>query len=381
MKFCPNRLRTVLTIFLTLTLFLAACGGGDGGTEFSAAADGSPQGEAAPASSTDDGGEQAAPAEGDAGGDDPFAALDNLDDGELPLEALLGIGAGADENAQALERERVAQEFIRTCMAEQGFEYTPLDPAVYLGFEGGVDGLGELEYAQQFGYGISTSFDAELDRFDGPDAVVDPNQERLEAMSEPERVAYEQALWGDAPEFDPTIDDSEREDFDFEPGGCEGEAFAKAYPEDAVYEQFGDEIDELEDRIMADPRVVEILEIWRGCMADRGFVGLEGPGDAENEIFARMDPIFEAAFGDNVMFGGDEDNMDIQITGDSPTNGPQLSREARAELDELQAYEISVAVADVECRDGLEDTYLAVAAEYERQFIDENRAELEAFVN
>lgn len=385
--------RTMLTIFVILALFLTACGGGGDGSEVSAAASGSRSGE----EGTDDAGEEAAPAEGEeaapaegeeapaddgtSDGDDPFAELDDLDEGQSPLGALLGFSSDPGESEeQFVEMQRAGEEIIRTCMAEQGFEYTPIDPSVYANFDDGLGDLSEEEFVQQYGFGISTTFDEEVERFGGEDTFVDPNEERLEAMTEGERMAYQRALYGDFPEFDPTVDESEREDFTFEPGGCQGEAFEQVFTGFAIFEEFADEFEELENRIQADPRIVEITEKWRTCMSDNGFTAFETPDDMYDEIFSRMEPIYDAAFG-GAFFSGGEDETDIEITGDTPPTGPQLSREARAELDELQAYEISVAVSDFECSADFADTYISVSAEYERQFIDENRDELEGFLN
>ena len=137
---------------------------------------------------------------------------------------------------------REAERLTATCMREQGFEYTPQDVDNGSFFGGIGDDLPYFsdEWVEKYGFGITTQsfpqsqvgdlvgYNDERGILNGSEIPQDPNQEYLETLSEGEREAYEAALWGLPPDFgegEPT-----EEDFaNFEPSGCQFEAFDEAF--------------------------------------------------------------------------------------------------------------------------------------------------------
>src|SRR5665648_817550 len=112
-----------------------------------------------------------------------------------PLEALLRDYLG-DWSNEDVTRQLVAMEdLVATCMAEQGFDYTPVDyAAMGLDLTGETLGLewGSKEFAQQYGYGITNN------PVLGEDAETpeDPNAEYVAGMTPTEQEAYYTALYG-----------------------------------------------------------------------------------------------------------------------------------------------------------------------------------------
>ena len=116
-------------------------------------------------------------------------------DGET-LADFFGYGTEDPEAQEAQYREQEAriQESIRQCMAEAGFEYLPVMPPEGAFAVGGD--WDEEEYVKTHGFGITTWYgNEELDQAMAEE-WVDPNQETLEAMSESEATAWNEALYG-----------------------------------------------------------------------------------------------------------------------------------------------------------------------------------------
>lgn len=311
-----------------------------------------------------------------------------------PLAEYFGQDFGSDpEQAQAriVEQERARQEAIAACMKREGFEYIPQDPSQYIQFES-PDGeeYGSDEWTAKYGFGISTqrfpqsALGPELVGYDdsqfGPSMEDDPNMKIQQALSPEEQAAYQEALYGDmsAFEVDPTLSEEEQakamEDVQFEPGGCEGEAMNGSEDlSQKVYEEFGDEMDAMYERMQSDPRIVEAERKVKDCVADKG---LEYPGQEEvytmfedrlTEIDAQVTyPGAELTEEDVAKMSEEE----LQALGSQP---PTIPDEAKAKLAEVQAEEIALAKAVNECGGGAEDQsklYAEVSAEYEQEFVD-----------
>lgn len=110
-----------------------------------------------------------------------------------PYLAALSYG----EDAERVDHEE-RQGIVAACMAEQGFDYAPVP---YAGEDLGEALVpadlgvapGTREFAEQYGYGLSTVSRAAT----VPEQQTqDPNQEMVAAMSPAEREAYLEALTG-----------------------------------------------------------------------------------------------------------------------------------------------------------------------------------------
>ena len=202
------------------------------------------------------------------------------------------------------EKQQQVQELVAACMKEAGFEYLPYVPTAP---EPEPVLEGDLDWARTYGYGISTIDMA------APDPSDDPNTAITAAMSESERAAYQQALFGSsfqstrsaggpvaaAPpvEIAPpgvSADGSTAPptgDADSAPG-CVPTASAQVYGEpdvvdmqefDTLFEALG----KLQTSVEQDPRVVPLVAAWSDCMADAGHPGFKAVDDARNSIMSR----------------------------------------------------------------------------------------------
>jgi hypothetical protein len=326
-------------------LVLSACSGSGGGQP---AAGGTPGAGVTPSAS----------AGGEASSEPPQGS---------PLDPYLGVGAPIDAGGDDLATARNQEESIAQCMAKQGFQYVP-NPQTFT-VKPGPDGsqlismdnapLPDLppdQFAAQYGYGISTALPAS----DQPDPS-DQNDRIVRAMSVAERVAYYQALDGKDDPLDaqgnPTsarvIDDS----------SCQGRAYGATSEEEsqqhridrvkASFKELLDRVGDMQDQLLADPRMVAASLAWSGCMASAGFPGytdVSAPAEkVRKEALALMGPGFHSE-------------------GVDPTA-----------LAALRQEEIGLAVADNQCEQPWESTLAAVRLGAEKEFLEENLTELRSY--
>jgi len=279
-----------------------------------------------------------------------------------------------DEDRANRDMLRV-EEMVAECMSEQGFDYTPMDPTTQGGMSFSSDDLdvdwGSREFAEQYGYGITTDPWAEVqDTQPEPEEWIDPNQDYIESMSESEQQAYFEALHGnqEAPE------DPEGEyEYDWEQSGCYGKAQHEVYEigmDDPAITSLEDEMNSLWERTQQDPRVTKATTSWINCMGDAGYTGLAAVEDAQNQISEKSNAIYENAYPSEM--------------GEEMSEEDFAAIEARIqdELAGIKEEEIATAVADFDCRDeiGFDDTMQEVSFELEQEFVDAHREELEAWV-
>lgn len=286
-----------------------------------------------------------------------------------PIAEFFGYDEEVDEE-QFAEDERRVQELLVACMAEQGFEYLPVeypepveDPAYVAQQE-----MSPEEYASEYGYGITT---VDYEMTPEEENWVDPNQAIVEAMDDAERTAYETALYGEMPEVVPGEEESvEYEGFG---GGCQGEASEEVYgggaEAAAINEELGPKWEELYERIEADPRIVEGNQGWAECMAAAGhdFATQE---EAQNSIWDQQNALYEEAYPEDLATAEPAEGEEGEYV------EPEIDEAALAELRET---EIAVAVADQRCSAEHLPPELRqeVTNEYEQAFLDENRELLE----
>src|SRR5665647_1404240 len=260
-----------------------------------------------------------------------------------PLEALLRDYLG-DWSNEDVTRQLVAMEdLIATCMAGQGFDYTPIDyPAMGLDLTGETLGLewGSKEFTEQYGYGITTN------------PVLGEDGAQHAEMSDPRAVAEAGWDWRDL--------------------GCTGSAQNEALSGDAAQQdQFGalqQEMTLMMETAAADPRLAQVNADWAACMADAGFADLGKVGDPEAALSAEVTALQQAA---------DAQTDPTVPTG--PGSAEQVQAASQEQLDEITQREIDTAVADAQCRAdvGYDDARRAIDTEYQVQFLAEHRTEVQ----
>lgn len=290
-------------------------------------------------------------------------------------------------NAELQARNRKQQELIAQCMATEGFDYVPdTENHGYSWSSEEYDGLDPMEYARQFGYGVTTWEDtpsgkamAEMDLNNGSD-WTDPNAETVEAMSDAEREAWYEALWGTQTYEEPEDPDAEiTYEWNWEEQGCYGwsenelskedgqDALSNVY-EDPQFTDFLERMNESYTRAESDPRSQELRSSWSQCMADAGYPGFVEVWDAQNSIYDAQSAMY--------------DDISAQYEALSDAERENFTY-TEPDMTALREQEIATATADVACQQELDlrATQLAIQFEYEQQFIDSNRAELDAFLD
>jgi hypothetical protein len=292
-----------------------------------------------------------------------------------PLAEFMGWGSDytpSEMSEEERQKQYRVEELVAECMAEQGFEYIPQR---YDDQASGVSSVYEEiwtlqredpeRFAKEYGYGMTTMPDDPSDRAE----YHDPNWDIRESLSPSAQEAYDEALWGVWPDFE--VDEVPDGPVEPEEPGCYSEASDEVYgfgdEEQADWEGLDQQFSDLYERIENHPRVKEATRAWIDCMAEAGYPGLEEVYGGHNLVSDRMDEVY--GWGD---FAEDLEGLEPE-----PTEAPEPDP---AELAALQDFERAVGYADYLCRrDHYESEYNAVRDELENQFIEDHRAELEAY--
>ena len=260
---------------------------------------------------------------------------------ELSLEEEVGL----DEDGIRL-KQTTAENLIRDCMKTHGFEYVPQDPAAQEAALLGAQ-LSKEDFEKQYGYGITTLYEQRRQQ-----AVAGPNQAYRDGLSEADQKAYDKALYGD----DPTatfFDALDSGDFG-RLGGCLKEATEQVFGGAEILESLSAKLDELDEKIRADARMVKVVKDWSACMREAGFDGLEEQEEVDAVLKEKLEAIVGSP-GDEAAAGGAEPEYD------------------QAALAALQKEEVAMVNADIECEEEhVADVEEEVTKEYEETFREEN---------
>ncbi len=254
---------------------------------------------------------------------------------------------GLDEEG-LLERQAQAENRIRDCMKAHGFDYVPVDPVAQQAALVGQSGMSQEEFEAQFGYGITTLYEQRLQQ-----AGSGPNQEIRATLDESDRTAYDRALYGD----DPTATFASALDAgDFTRlGGCIKQATDEVFGGTAVLQTLQGKLDEVDEKIFSDARMVKAIDKWSQCMREAGYDGLSEP----DELDAVLEQKLEA------IVGPPEERV-------APAPGEEPAYD-RAALAALQREEVAMVAADIACeKKHLEAVEGKVSAEYHDEFRREN---------
>lgn len=293
--------------------------------------------------------------------------------GNGPLDAYFERVYGDMDQGAWDEQQRETEQLTAECMAEQGFEYVPVDwssmnGGVVVGEDSEIE-WGSREFAEQYGYGMSSWPGMDEQPLEEEEQVwEDPNQAYVESMSDTERDAYYIALYGE--QTGPEDPEAEWE-YDWTQAGCQGAA------QQAVQEKYGlggdqmgalqEDMEALWAQIQSDERVLALAGRWSDCMADAGYPGMASPDDPQQILSDEQNAIYEEVYGDGLMEDADWEALEAEV------------RERTAAMTEK---EIAMAVADFDCKDAIDfqKVQIQVATEHQKAFVDTHRAELEAWV-
>ena len=239
-------------------------------------------------------------------------------EGTKPLPGAKEFGLSDAQFTDHVER---TQTLIASCMKRAGFEYIPVDVATIERAQASIrtePGLSPRQYKEKWGYSITT-------RFDDPVFTIGmgPNAQIMESLPPAQRTAYQHTLYGPNKDgnFAFALDE---EDFEAS-GGCTREAVSQVFTPEELTGAYVNPKDLLVDQ---DPRMRQARDNWVACMRDQGYNYKKDQGDVIEDFKKRLAALLQ---------GSDEDPA-------------TLTGERAEKLRALQADEIKVSVADLDCQ-------------------------------
>lgn len=261
-----------------------------------------------------------------------------------PVEDQLGF-----DTAGIMARQSRVEADIHECMKAQGFDYVPVDPFAQRAAVTGASRLSDEDFLNQFGYGISTLWGR-------GGAQNDPNQQLRTNLGPADRRAYDRALWGENPgaTFQAAVDSGDFTKL----GGCTRKATESVFGGAQVLTQLQGKLDQLDERILADQRMVRALERWTSCMAEAGY-RYEDPDEIDSDLTKRMERIVGPVPGPFAT---------------GPGSGQKPVPYDHAALAALQRDEVAIARADFACEHkDITPVEAIVRPQYEAQFRQSNQ--------
>ena len=285
-----------------------------------------------------------------------------LDPDKSPMtEYYEGMYGGYDEKEAVKQQEKV-EELVAVCMADEGFDYKPVDQSQYTSFSSDDEDRDTEKWVAEHGYGMNMTPEEEDEMNEQSSEFVDPNQQYVDALSPTEQEAYYKVLYGPGPtdeEMAAMEEGGDGYEYNWETAGCQGAAQHEINGDDLTqsdkYKPLMDEINAIWEKQQKDPAIVKVEGAWVACMADAGYPDFKAKQDAQNEVNEAANAYYESG----------------------ATEEPDAATKA-----EWRAHEIEVALADFKCAKKVDyqKTYLTAQYRLENQFIDDHKGELDAMV-
>lgn len=255
--------------------------------------------------------------------------------GDPSKQSATSAGGGSVEEqlgfsqANSPEIQAKVEADIAVCMKAQGFDYTPVDPVARQAALTGKANLSDEDFTKQFGYGIATLYGRASKQ-------SDPNLTAKQQLSAADQRAFDQALSGGKPE-QTYARAADTGDFS-ELGGCTKKAADELFGGAELRTTLQRKLDELDEAIQQDRRMVGAFEAWRACMRDRTGQSFEDSEGVEIEIQTRLAAIVgPLPAGESAP--GEFANRTIDASVD------------RAALADLGRTEVAYATADAACEE------------------------------
>ena len=254
---------------------------------------------------TDESGPPSASGPDETSGDEPVGQPPA--DPEFQMDMMLGLVPQDEMEDYWAQQNQETERGIQQCMNDAGFEYEPMtvDDVAFDQY----NGLSQLEYAQQFGFGMWTTMDPDNQQT-GPMNEW-PNQSVVDALTPEEQNAW------------------------FEVNNrCSQDAYSGSNDPwsnpmvQQIMEDFNQDVEN-------DSRVRDALAAWQACMADSG------------HPFANQGEMYEQVYG-----GDDQEIWDLQNEFWESEAWLETSPD-HAQWQALVDAEIEIAVADATCSPAL----------------------------
>lgn len=306
-----------------------------------------------------------------------------------PLSQYMNAGYDFDaspeeQQAESNKKQMQVEELVAECMSKEGFEYKPVDYST----QGGMAMAGEdvewepdkKEWVAQYGYGVFNNPYQSVQSEEPPteeNTWVDPNQEYVESLTESERTVYYETLSGPQP----TEEEMNDPEFEWKPEnmGCQGAAQQEVWGEMNVaqadeFKPLMDAVNKFYEQFYGEgAKVSEADKAWADCFAEAGYSGFERQGEAIQSFYDRSNKFYEdanpSAYATPATEGGEMSEEEFV----DPSTTPEWKQAAEEEIE--------TALADLECRQKTDyakkqqDSMFAA----EQKFVDEHKAELEAY--
>lgn len=267
------------------------------------------------------------------------------------------------------EAHRPYEEALGVCLRERGFEYTPRPyvPLLPAALGSAFVPLDERRgFMEEFGYGLTTLYwERERARLDHMGVDGDPNEARVAAMSDTEREAYEDAILGERTgEMLSGTEGGEWAERDRD-GSCSAEALEATrtgFDRDALSDRTQQALDEVYERVAADPVVLAATEAWYRCMAEAGH-----PLD---DVAGEMGSRYAYLTGEELAYRVADRLLqralrwvDVDVPrGDGSVYSEQFPEFNPETLAEAQAEELRIAAVDLACDEETERSATLIAA-------------------
>ena len=286
-------------------------------------------------------------------------AVAKLDPAESPLSKYMSSMYGDFDEDSMLTQQNEQEELVATCMADEGFDYVPVDNSQYSGMMSSDDGeeYGTEKWVAENGYGMSQSPEQIAEQPDQSQEFIDPNQDYVMSLSEGEQTAYYEVLYGPQPTEEELGEDGSYE-YNWETSGCQGFASHEVngdQPSQDDHAALYEAMSALYEDAQNSPELVALDAEWATCMADAGHAEFTKKSEAQESISNAQNAIYESA------------------TDSAP------DEQALADLRET---ELTLAMADFTCAEEIDYTTasMKVQFELEEQFIVDHKAELDALI-
>lgn len=280
---------------------------------------------------------------------------------DSPLTEYMAAVYESQDQTDYEAQQAEAEELIAACMADEGFEYIPVDySSSYVEMdEGDIEDQNTEEWIAEHGYGMNQTPEQIEEQNEQATEFVDPNQDYVMSLSEGEQAAFYEVLYGAGPDEE-DIDEDGSYEYNWEEAGCQGAAQHEANGggEDIwSSDEHADLIDAMNsvwEDLEKSPAIKTLNAEWASCMADAGYADLSTKQDAFNIVMEESNALWEG-------------------TETGPTE--EQTKEARD-------HEIEIALADFKCSEEVDytDTQLKAQFELEEQFISDYKSELDAFI-
>ncbi len=261
------------------------------------------------------------------------AALLGLAHIEVAAQAPAGIGSEefGMTPKQLVESVEKVEALISKCMRDQGFEYVAVDfNTVRRGMAADkkLPGMSEKEFIAKYGFGVSTTYTGEPPQLatgysPGKEGLGERNSQIYKKLSSADQVAYNRALFGEntGATFAVSL---EMENFSLT-GGCTNKAIGQIFKSDQMTATYYNPKDAL---INKDPRMKDALRKYQAEMRKAGF-DYNHPDKVEHDIRKRL----------------------AALTNGGTLRVDQMTPTQRTALKELQAYELKVAVKNLQLQE------------------------------